>query len=127
MEALVSSFIVLAIVPFVPFFLVYFIHFSLRHDRKAALKLAMDVTTLFLIFSVSALFNNVFHSTFGFYLIVIILLITGGLIGGMQTRVKGKADVRKLLRVVWRLAFAATGIAYILLFLISIITYISSI
>lgn len=127
MKALVSSFIVLAIVPFVPFFLVYFIHLSLRHDKKAALKLAMDVTTLFLIFSVSALFNNVFHSTFGFYLILIILLIMGGLIGGMQTRVKGKADVRKLLRVVWRLAFAGTGIAYILLFLISMITYISSI
>ncbi|WP_059052164.1 DUF3397 domain-containing protein [Paenibacillus senegalimassiliensis] len=127
MKALVSSFIVLAIVPFVPFFLVYFIHLFLRHDKKAALKLAMDVTTLFLIFSVSALFNNVFHSTFGFYLILIILLIMGGLIGGMQTRVKGKADVRKLLRVVWRLAFAGTGIAYILLFLISMITYISSI
>ncbi|MBM6994865.1 DUF3397 domain-containing protein [Paenibacillus sp. DXFW5] len=126
MEALVSSFIVLAMIPIIPFGLVYFIHFQVRRDKKAALKLAMDVTTLFLIFSVSALFNNVFHSTFGFYLILIILLVVGGLIGGAQTRLKGKVDGRKLFRVVWRLAFAGTGVAYVLLFLISFITYITA-
>ncbi|MGG6309911.1 DUF3397 domain-containing protein [Paenibacillus macerans] len=126
MGALVSSFIVLAMVPVIPFLLVYFIHFAVRQDKKAALKLAMDVTTLFLILSVSALFNNVFHSTFGVYLILIVLLIAGGLIGGAQTRLKGRVDPRRLLRAVWRLAFAGTVLAYILLFLISFITYISA-
>jgi hypothetical protein len=126
LEALVSSFIVLAMVPIIPFGLIYFIHYQVKRDKKAALKLAMDVTTLFLILSVSALFNNVFHSTFGFYLILLILLVVGGLIGGAQTRLKGKVDGRKLLRVVWRLAFAATGLAYVLLFLISFITYITA-
>ncbi|MDU5950231.1 MAG: DUF3397 family protein, partial [Paenibacillus macerans] len=66
----------------------------------------------------------VFHSSFGFYLILLVLLIAGGLIGGAQNRLKGKVDVRRLLRAVWRLAFAGTGAAYILLFLISFITYI---
>ncbi|WP_110945148.1 DUF3397 domain-containing protein [Paenibacillus phocaensis] len=126
MEALVSSFIVLAMIPVIPFGLVYFIYSYVKHDKKKALKLAMDVTTLFLIFSVSALFNNVFHSTFGFYLILMILLVVGGLIGGAQTRLKGKVDGRKLMRVVWRLAFAATGVAYVLLFLISFLTYITA-
>lgn len=126
MEALVSSFIVLAMVPIIPFGLAYFIHYYVKRDKKTALKLAMDVTTLFLILSVSALFNNVFHSTFGFYLILLILLVVGGLIGGAQTRLKGKVDGRKLVRVVWRLAFAGTGLAYILLFLISFITYITA-
>ncbi|WP_178023132.1 DUF3397 domain-containing protein [uncultured Paenibacillus sp.] len=126
MEAFVSSFIVLAMLPIIPFGLIYFIHYQVKRDKKAALKLAMDVTTLFLILSVSALFNNVFDSSFGFYLILIILLVVGGLIGGAQTRLKGKVDGRKLLRVVWRLAFAGTGLAYILLFLISFITYITA-
>ncbi|MMZ64191.1 hypothetical protein D3C80_1877340 [compost metagenome] len=86
----------------------------------------MDVTTLFLILAVSALFNNVFGSNFGFYLILLILLITLGLIGGAQNRLKGKVDIRRMLRAVWRLTFAGTGIAYVVLFLISFITYISA-
>lgn len=86
----------------------------------------MDVTTFFLIISVSALFNMQFGSNFGFYLILLILLITGGLIGGAQNRKKGKIDMRLLLRAVWRITFAGTGLAYILLFLISMLTYITS-
>lgn len=91
-----------------------------------AIKLAMDVTTVFLILSVSALFNNVFGSKFGFYLILLILLIAVGLIGGAQNRMKGEVDVRRLMRAVWRLTFAGTGLAYVLLFLISIFTYITA-
>jgi putative copper export protein len=87
----------------------------------------MDVTTFFLILSVSVLFNNVFHSKFGFYLILLILLIVVGLIGGAQNRLKGKVDVNRMLRAVWRLAFAGAGIVYIVLFLISFFTYISAI
>lgn len=82
-------------------------------DRKQAVKLAMDVTTLFLLFSVSALFNNTFQSRFGFYLILLVLLIAVGLIGSAQTRWKGKVDVRRLVRVVWRLAFVAMSFCYV--------------
>ncbi|MBQ4897507.1 DUF3397 domain-containing protein [Paenibacillus sp. Marseille-P2973] len=112
--------------PIIPFIIVYFITYYLKKDKKAAVKLAMDVTTLFLILSVSALFNIVFASKFGFYLILLVLLIAVGLIGGAQNRMKGKVDMRRLLRAVWRLTFAGTGIAYILLFLISFITYVSA-
>lgn len=84
----------------------------------------MDVSTLFFILAAAALFNIVFKSGFGLYLIVLILLIAAGLIGGAQNRLKGKVDIKRLLRAVWRLAFAGTGVAYVLLFLISFITYI---
>lgn len=118
--------IVFSMLPVIPFMLVYVIHRSIKHDKKAAILMAMDVTTLFLILSVSALFNNVSGSNFGFYLILLVLLIAGGLIGGAQNRMKGKVDVRRLLRAVWRLAFAGTGLAYIMLFLVSFITYITA-
>ncbi|MGZ7443671.1 DUF3397 domain-containing protein [Paenibacillus sp. TH7-28] len=125
MSVLATFLIVFAMIPVIPFLLVYFIYYyGGKREKKAAIMLAMDVTTLFLILGAAALFNNVFHSTFGFYLIVLILLVASGLIGGAQTRLKGKVDVRRLLRAVWRLAFAGTGVAYILLFLISFITYI---
>ncbi|AZK46872.1 DUF3397 domain-containing protein [Paenibacillus lentus] len=127
MSLLSNTLAVLAIVPIIPFFLAYFIHYYLKRDKKAALLLAMDVTTLFLILAAAALFNVVFKSGFGLYLIMIILLIAGGLIGGAQNRLKGKVDIKRLLRAVWRLAFAGTGVAYIILFLISFITYISAV
>ena len=52
----------------------------------------MDVTTFFLIFSVSALFNLTFDSNFGFYLTLLLILIALGFIGGAQNRLKGKVD-----------------------------------
>lgn len=118
--------IVLSILPVIPFLAVYYFCMYLDYSKKAAIMRAMDVTTFFLIISVSALFNMLFGSNFGLYLILLVLLIAGGLIGGIQNRKKGKLDVRRLLRAVWRITFAGTGIAYILLFFISMLTYITS-
>lgn len=125
-SSVVTSVVILSIMPFIPFLATYFVARYMKKDKKTAIKLAMDVTTLFLILAVSALFNLVFSSNFGFYLILLILLIALGLIGGAQNRLKGKVDVKRLVRAVWRLAFAGTGIAYVLLFLISFITYIAA-
>ncbi|WMT42428.1 DUF3397 domain-containing protein [Paenibacillus sp. D2_2] len=127
MNVLLGPVFIFTIMPIIPFFLVYFVCVFLKKERKASLLLAMDVTTFFLILSVSVLFNNVFNSKFGFYLILLILLIVVGLIGGAQNRLKGKVDVNRMLRAVWRLAFAGAGIVYIVLFLISFFTYISAI
>ncbi|MGG0823200.1 DUF3397 domain-containing protein [Paenibacillus turicensis] len=125
-EIILVPLIILSILPVVPFLSVYYFCLYLDYSKKAAIMRAMDVTTFFLIISVSALFNMQFGSNFGFYLILLILLITGGLIGGAQNRKKGKIDMRLLLRAVWRITFAGTGLAYILLFLISMLTYITS-
>ncbi|GIO39143.1 hypothetical protein J41TS12_40040 [Paenibacillus antibioticophila] len=127
MDIIFTSVTVLSIIPFVPFVLVYLVSlYFAKKDQKAAIKLAMDVSTFFLILSVSALFNIVFSSSSGFYLILLVILIATGLIGGAQTRMKGKVNIRKLVRVVWRLTFAGTGVLYIVLFLISFFTYITA-
>ncbi|NWL86827.1 DUF3397 domain-containing protein [Paenibacillus sp. 79R4] len=127
MDVLLTPVFIFTVLPIIPFFLVYLISIFLKKEKRASLLLAMDVTTFFLILSVSILFNNVFHSQFGFYLILLILLIVVGLIGGAQNRLKGKVDVGRMLRAVWRLTFAGAGIVYIILFLISFFTYISAI
>lgn len=122
----VTPIIILSILPAVPFLAVYYFCLYLDYSRKAAIMRAMDVTTFFLIISVSALFNMLFGSNFGLYLILLILIIAGGLIGGAQNRKKGKVDTGRLVRAVWRITFAGTGLAYIFLFIISMITYISA-
>ncbi|MGN7357737.1 DUF3397 domain-containing protein [Paenibacillus sp. SAF-054] len=124
MDFLRNSFTFLSILPFFPFLLVYFIHYWWKHNRKASLKLAMDVTTLFLIISVSALFNLTFNTRWGFYLILLLLLIAIGLIGGAQNRVKGKVDVQKMAKIIWRMSFVIMSFSYLLFTFIGLFKYI---
>jgi hypothetical protein len=113
------------VIPIVPFLLVYFIGTGMKKDRRKTFFLAMDVTTIFLFLSVSALFNNIFKSGFGFYLILLIVLISAGLIGGAQNRLKGKVDGKRILRAVWRLSFIVMSVGYVLFMLVGLIKYIS--
>ncbi|OKP69504.1 hypothetical protein A3844_04615 [Paenibacillus helianthi] len=125
MEFLRNSFISLSVIPVVPFLIVYFIGIGLRKEKRNTLLLAMDITTVFLFFSVSALFNTTFNSRFGFYLILLIVLISAGLIGGAQNRLKGNVDGKRLLRAVWRLSFFFMSTMYVLFIVVGLIHYIS--
>lgn len=124
MDFLKNSFFFLSMLPFFPFLLVYFGHYWWKHNKKTSLKLAMDVTTLFLIISVSALFNLTFDSRFGFYLILLLLLIAIGLIGSAQNRMKGKVDVQKMVKLIWRMSFVIMSFSYLLFAFIGIFKYI---
>jgi hypothetical protein len=116
---------VLSVIPIVPFLIVYFTGIALKKEKRKTFLLAMDVTTLFLLMSVSGLFNTIFHSHFGFYLILLIVLISAGLIGGAQNRLKGKVDGKRLLRAVWRLSFFFMSVGYVLFMALGLIQYIS--
>jgi hypothetical protein len=125
LEFLRNSFIAISVIPIVPFLIVYFAGIGLKKEKKSTFLLAMDVTTLFLLLSVSALFNIIFDSGWGFYLILLIVLISTGLIGGAQNRLKGKVDGKRLLRAVWRLSFFFMTVSYILFLVLGLIQYIS--
>lgn len=125
MDFLRNSFIALSVIPVVPFLVIYFAGKGFKQESKKTVMLAMDITTLFLLLSVSALFNIIFGSDFGFYLILLIVLISAGLIGGAQNRLKGKVDKKRLFRAVWRLTFFFMSISYVLFMVVGIIQYIS--
>ncbi|MBY3621643.1 DUF3397 domain-containing protein [Acinetobacter sp. CUI P1] len=125
MGLLLNSVITLSLIPIIPFLIVYFIGRGLKKDKKKTFMLAMDVTTFFLLLSVSALFNNLFDNGFGFYLILLIVLISTGLIGGAQNRLKGKVDGKRLFRAVWRLSFFFMSVGYLLFMFVGLIKYIS--
>ncbi|MEK4346433.1 DUF3397 domain-containing protein [Paenibacillus sp. FSL P4-0184] len=125
MGLLMNSIGTLSLIPIIPFLIVYFIGRGLKKDKKKTFMLAMDVTTFFLLLSVSALFNNLFNNGFGFYLILLIVLISTGLIGGAQNRLKGKVDGKRLFRAVWRLSFFFMSVGYLLFMFVGLIKYIS--
>ncbi|MNQ85114.1 hypothetical protein D3C85_1002640 [compost metagenome] len=111
---------ILAVAPFITFTVLWFIIYFFLKDKKMTTRFTMDVTTLFLLGSVSLMWNRLFQTQFGFWLIVLILLIAFGIIGGYQNHLKGKTDLIKVGRLVWRLSFVGLSALYILLFFVHI-------
>lgn len=110
----------LAVIPVVPFVLIYLGYSAYFGDRKKAFRLAMDSTTLLLIGCVTVLFNRIFGSSFGFYGILLVLLIGAGLLGNLQYRTKGRLDAKRILRAVWRISFFVMSMLYIVLMILGI-------
>jgi hypothetical protein len=114
-EAIERAYAALALMPFLTFALVWGIVFLYKKEKKYAIKRAMDVTTVLLIGVVSALYNIVFQSTFGFYLLLLLFLIGFGLLGNLQQRTKGRIDLKRVARAIWRIGFLGLSAAYLLL------------
>ncbi|GGN96592.1 DUF3397 domain-containing protein [Saccharibacillus kuerlensis] len=119
--------ITLCVLPFLPFLLVYAVGVLCKEPRPQSFRRAMDVTTPFLIFAVSALYNYVLGSTFGFYLLLLILLILAGLLGSAQNRKRGKIEPRRLVSGFWRMTFLFLAPCYILLGISGFIAYLINI
>ena len=81
----------------------------------------MDVTTLFLIFNISALFNQLFNSSFGLFLILIVMLVAAGLLGNALYRKHGQLLWKKVLRVIWRLTFFISVLLHVVFMIIIIL------
>jgi hypothetical protein len=114
----------LALVPFVTFFAAWGIVYGMSKDKKKSTSVAIDVTTLFLIGSVSVLTKKVLGSEMGLWIVVLLFLIAGGLIGNLQNRLKGKIDPLKIIRALLRLGFVVLSACYVLLLCIGLGKYI---
>jgi hypothetical protein len=114
-KSLVDAYALLAVVPIIPFLLVYIVASIRGGDRKRAFRLAMDVTNAFLIGCVASLLNSRLNTNFGLFFIILLLLIGGGLIGNAQNRIRGRVDTARLVKAVWRLSFFGMTILYVLL------------
>ena len=115
------TFTSLATFPIIPFLIAFFGYGIFQPDRKKVVRLSMDITTIFLIFNISALFNKIFNSQFGLYLILIVMLICAGLLGNALYRKHGQLLWKRVLRVIWRLTFFITVLLHIIFMLIILI------
>lgn len=123
---LINIYAFLSITPFIPFLGAWFISYFVWKDKKKAIGLAMDITTFFLVGSVSVMLNEVFNITYGFWLILLFLLMGGGLIGNVQNKKYESVDFKRLIKVIWRIAFLLLTVMYILLLISGIIKHIVS-
>ncbi len=120
-DIFIQIYAVLAIAPAIPFAIVWIAVYLYKKEKKLATKRAMDVTTALLIGVVAVLYDDVFQSTFGIYLLILLFLLGFGLLGNMQQRAKGKVDLRRTARAVWRLGFMGLSAAYVLLMAVGLV------
>jgi len=120
MDFLQKIYASIALIPIIPFVIILFGYGAIAGDRKKAFRIAMDVTTFFLIGCVAVLFNNMFGSRFGLYGILLVMILGGGLIGNAQFRKRGNVDVKRVFRAIWRLSFFAMSVLYILFMCINL-------
>ncbi|NHN30897.1 DUF3397 domain-containing protein [Paenibacillus agricola] len=113
----------MAVLPFIPFLLVWGIVYGFTRDKRIATHRSIDVTALFLIGSVSLVSKRIFQTDFGFWAVVLVLLIVCGLVGSLQNRTKGKVNPWKLAKTLLRFSFIFLSASYILLLCIAIVTY----
>jgi hypothetical protein len=120
-QSLITLYTWLAVFPFISFVIIWFVVYAFLKNKKMTTRLSMDITMFFLIGSVSATWNHLFHVEFGFWMIIFVLLVAFGLIGGYQNQTKKHSDLLKVFRVVWRLGFLALFALYIILLLLIIV------
>jgi hypothetical protein len=123
-HSIATLYALLATVPFVGFALAWGIGYWIFKNKKKSTRLAMDVTMLLLIGSVASMWNQLFQSRFGFWVIFLGILIAVGLLGGYQNRVKGTIDVTKIARIVWRVGFVCLATLYVLFLIVNLSIYV---
>jgi hypothetical protein len=96
--------------------------YAFGNDKKVAVQRATDITMFFLIGAVAVLYDMIFDTSIkGVWIIIFFLLLLTGLLGNLQNRKRGKIDLRKVIRAVWRLGFITLVIFYLLFMLVGII------
>ncbi|MED4601123.1 DUF3397 domain-containing protein [Paenibacillus validus] len=116
-------YMLLALVPFVAFFIVWTIAYWVSRDKRKATHLSMDITTLFLIGSVAFMSRNLFGSGMLSWTIVLLFLVAAGLLGNLQNRLKGRIDMMKIARTLGRFGFLVLTACYVLLLVVGIGKY----
>ncbi|CAM3432827.1 DUF3397 domain-containing protein [Marinicrinis lubricantis] len=122
MEFIVNIVVFLAMFPFIPFICAWYIAKRLWNNQKKAVSLAMDVTTAFLAISVSGLYDTLIGTEIqGIYILLLFMVLAIGLVGGAQSRLKGKVNLQRIIRAVWRIGFLLLSVFYILFMLAAFI------
>ncbi|MCR8641940.1 DUF3397 domain-containing protein [Paenibacillus sp. N1-5-1-14] len=121
LEFLKNTYVVLATVPYLTFLVIWGIAYLFIKERKAAIRVATDITTFFLVGSVAGVVKTVFGFSFMLWFIILLLLIAFGLIGGHRYEKEKKPNLIRVGRTVWRTAFIILAALYIVLLLVQLI------
>ncbi|GBF11998.1 DUF3397 family protein [Tepidibacillus infernus] len=120
MGVFIKTYALIATVPFISFFLIYYLMVFMGKEKKHAFNWAFHSTTILLFSAVSAQIKFIFQLKQGFWWVFfwVLFLITS--IGFLQWKIKRKISLRKIMIATSKLSFILFSIAYILFFVIGL-------
>ncbi len=122
-QLLADLFAIFATLPFISFFIIYFVALYRTKSKRESVRWAIHITMLFLLFTVSGMMKSITGSTAGFWWMVVILILLTGLVLFLQWRTRRQIQLVRALRSIWVLGFFIFTITYIVLIPIGIFTY----
>jgi hypothetical protein len=110
----------LAYIPFLTFFVIWFLLYFIKRDKKFSTRLAIDITAVLLLGKVAMQLHQLSGSWFGFWFMLFIILLVTGLIGRQQNDMRGFIHLPKILKIMSRIGFVVLSFFYIVLWIISL-------
>ncbi len=120
MEIILKIYGLMATIPFIPFFLIYYTLIYLKKSKKTAFNWSTYVTSLLLLTAVTAELKGIFHVTYGFWINIAWILFIIFSLGFLQWKMKGYLNYVKLITATAKLSFFSFGLLYFVLFIIGI-------
>jgi hypothetical protein len=110
----------LAYIPFLTFFVIWFLVYYIKRDKKFSTRLAIDITAVLLLGKVSIQLHQLFGSWFGFWFMLFIILLVTGLIGRQQNQLRGSVHLPRIMKIMSRIGFVLLSFFYVVLLIVSL-------
>jgi NAD/NADP transhydrogenase beta subunit len=118
---------IVAAVPFVGGVLAYAVLYAWKRDRRFALRGAVNVTNVLLIYAVSASLTIIWpNGVSAWWWIAALFAAIALSLGWMQWKVRGRVALGKLCYSTWRLSFILLSLAYVFLFTAGVWKYLQA-
>jgi hypothetical protein len=101
--------------PILTYLIIFLIAKKVTGNKKSALKIAADGSTLFFIFSVHYIVYEIWQQSY-LWVIIIIMLVIAILLTFIYRTVYEDIDLMKLLKGIWRMNFVLFVLVYTVLF-----------
>lgn len=117
---IIQTYALIATVPFISFFLIYYLLLFTGRKNRTAKEFAIHFTTLLLISAVSAEINYIFQTKFGFLWSLLWVLLILIIISYLQQKMRGVLNYKKVMTSTSKLSFLSLSFFYLLFFLIGL-------
>lgn len=112
LASIIATFITL---PVLAWIVIFFASYRITQHKKRSFQVAVDITTVFFMIACYFLIYEIWHLSM-FWMIAIIVLLSGILFSVVLWKVRGDIDTKRLLKGVWRFNFLLFFIGYTVLF-----------
>lgn len=107
--------------PLIGYILVFVVSKQITNNHQRAVFLAIDVTTLLLIISVHFIVQTIWHQSF-FWLILIVVILIAMLFVFIHWKTKNEINLKRVMRGFWRFNFLLFSVVYLVLILLGIVS-----